>query len=189
MKRIFIIVLVLVFSTACFASEALDVDSVLAMVFPDAEDIKAKTYKLTDAQISKIKAKLKKKSVIPKDEDFEDIKSMKVYAGYEGGSATGYALIGWNKGRWGKDIKMMIVINSESGIIDNIAIMKCDERRGNITHMNFLSQFIDKGLEDPIEAHDDIMAVSGATISSGTACYIVTKLLLAYKETGLGKKK
>ena len=130
-----------------------------------------------------INGALKKSISVVKEQDEEEGKSVyEVYGAFKGSSKIGDAMIGTAKGRWGKDVSVAISINKD-GEVEDIVIVKSDERRGNITHKSFLSQFVGKTAGDGMVPQSDIMAVSGATVSSGTVCYIVKKLMMVYDKS------
>jgi len=80
-------------------------------------------------------------------------------------------------------VEFMIVLDGQTGKVVNLAIMSYEESRGRrIARQNFLRQFIGLTSDDPIEIRDDIRGVTGATISSKCACFVVRKAMVLYEE-------
>ena len=84
----------------------------------------------------------------------------------------------------GKDglIKFLISI-AEPGFIKDIAVLESRETEGQgITKGRFLRQFKKKTAEDPLSLRRDIIAVTGATVSSKAAAQAAKKALIIWEE-------
>ena len=84
----------------------------------------------------------------------------------------------------GKDglIKFLISI-AESGSINDIAVLESNETKGEgITKERFLRQFKGKTARDPVSLKGDIIAVTGATVSSKAAARAAKKALIIWEE-------
>ena len=84
----------------------------------------------------------------------------------------------------GKDglIKFLISI-AESGSINDIAVLESNETKGEgITKERFLRQFKGKTARDPVSLKRDIIAVTGATVSSKAAARAAKKALIIWEE-------
>ena len=97
------------------------------------------------------------------------------------GKKTSAALILEEPGKWGP-IQFMIQFTLD-GSIEDMRVLRYTENRGRpIARRTFLKQFEGKTLSAPFQLNQDIVAVSGATISSGAAAFTAKKTLLIYKE-------
>ena len=96
------------------------------------------------------------------------------------GQKTAAAVILEEPGKWGP-IQFMVQLNLDGSIAD-MRVLRYTENRGRpIARRTFLKQFIGKTLAAPFQLDEDIVAVSGATISSGAAAFTAKKALLLYK--------
>ncbi|TBR16209.1 FMN-binding protein [bacterium] len=89
-------------------------------------------------------------------------------------------------GKWG-NVKFIVSLSLD-GSIKSMAVMEYKEIRGRpIASNSFMSQFNGKTLADKITPGNDIVAITGATISSEASCFTARKALVLYKELFMEK--
>lgn len=101
-----------------------------------------------------------------------------LYMGMNEEQGIGYAVEVVPRG-YGGEIKILVGI-SLKGKICGIKVLSQNETAGlgtNVVKPDFLKQFLEKSLADPLEAKKDIKAITGATISSRAVCRGVREAL------------
>ena len=94
---------------------------------------------------------------------------------------TGFAVILNEEGKHGI-ISFLVAIEPE-GKIRKVEVLETSEVKGRpINQRRFLRQFVGKDSNKPMELGKDIQAVTGATISSGSAVKAVKRALIIWKE-------
>lgn len=97
------------------------------------------------------------------------------------GNFTGFAVILSEEGKHGF-ISFLVAIESE-GKIKEVEVLETTEVKGKaINQKRFLRQFVGKDSKRPIELGKDIQAVTGATVSSGSAVRAVKRALVIWDE-------
>jgi len=124
------------------------------------------------------------REVIPTADSFREINrvGMVFYQGMVSGTVTGAAFSLAPQGYSGK-IEMLIGVDL-NGKVSGIKILNQRETPGlgaNVIKSNFLKQFIQKSLLDPIEPKKDIDAITGATITTRAVCRGVKSALDNYQ--------
>lgn len=110
------------------------------------------------------------KEVVPAATSFT-MEAESVYQGINGEGLAGYAVAVVPRGYSGKIV--MLVGVAVDGKITKVKVLEQTETAGlgaNVVKPDFLKQFIDKNLSDPIEPKKDIQAITGATISTRAVC-------------------
>lgn len=103
------------------------------------------------------------------------------YSAIKNNQPIAIAVIIDEPGKWGPI--RFIVSFSPQGKIQNMAVMSYTEVRGRpIARRSFLKQFNNKSADDPLEVNNDIIGVSGATVSSQAAAFSAKKALILYQE-------
>ena len=132
------------------------------IAFPDASDFPKKDYD----------KKLKNKYGVEG-----------VFTAKSGAGDVGFVLKMSSKG-YGGPMTMMIGI-SKSGEVAGVSIVEQRETPGlgsKIEDEDFIGQFKNKKVSDPVEVKDDINAITAATISSKAATKAVRDALDAFEE-------
>jgi len=120
------------------------------------------------------------REVLPEANSFKSLKcgEGKVYAGMKGKERVGAAVLIEQRG-YGGTIEILVGIDL-AGTIKGMKILNHRETPGlgaGISAPGFLKQFMGKTTKDPIEAKNDIEAITGATISSRAVCVGAMKAL------------
>jgi electron transport complex protein RnfG len=144
------------------------------------------------------------KELFPNAVDFEEITGTiqssdarvtfeSEYAAKQGGKITGAALRA-SGGSYGGPIKILVGVNAD-GTVSRVKVMEHADTPGfganaadpayyvnEEKKITFTGQFDGKSLDDPFEAKNDVIAISGATITSRAVASIV-------KATGLAAEQ
>ncbi|MFH1414412.1 MAG: FMN-binding protein [Candidatus Omnitrophota bacterium] len=188
-KRIFSIISFLfiigISATPCLAITLLTEKEALRRLFPSADEVVVEKKNISDAQLNTVKTRLEEKLVnYEKSRTAKQIiqqKEFDFYFAIENGKKSGVAIILEEPGKWGP-IEFIVKLNLE-GVIGEVIVMRYTETRGRpIARRSFLKQFAGKTAKDTFKLRKDIVAVSGATISSGAAAFTVKKAIVLYEE-------
>jgi len=110
------------------------------------------------------------KALLPGADNFEaqgEGEDKVFYRGYKGQQEMGVVAL-FNQGGYGGDIRMMLGVD-KGGKITGLRILEHSETPGlgaRITEDWFISQFVDKNVNDPLAIGQDLDGITGATISS-----------------------
>ncbi len=129
------------------------------------------------AEQARIKFETSLKEVLPQASAFT-MEAESIYRGMDGERLAGYAVSVAPRGYSGK-IAILAGVSVEGKII-KIKILEQTETAGlgaNVIKPEFLRQFVEKKISDPIEPKKDIQAITGATISSRAVCRGVKEAL------------
>ena len=169
----------------CHAIRLLTKEKALENVFgPDCE-VTTETRELKDSELSKIKERLSK-SLTPsqkrsKSKEIEIKTNIDFYFASKDGERVAVAIIDAEPGKWGP-VEFIIALDLQ-GTVTRVEVMSYKERRGRpIARRSFMKQFEGKTSEDPLKVRKDIRGISGATISSRSACFAVKKATVLYEE-------
>ena len=107
--------------------------------------------------------------------------SYNFYIGKKDGKNFKYAII---LDEQGKHFPMTFIVSLDNNAnIDQVAVMVYRERRGDaVKRKRFLNQFKNKGSKDSIEIDNDIVHLTGATISSWSMAAGVKKAVVLTEE-------
>ena len=180
-----IIFLLCFWATDTYAITLLTQREALKRIFSKTDEIQTENKTLDANSYNKIKQRLGGKLVNythgAKAKEITSQNKFTFYFGIRDNKKIGVALILIEPGKWGP-IKYIISLDLD-GKIKKILVMSYTETRGRpIARKSFLSQFKGKTLKDPFELGQDIVAVSGATISSEATSFIAKKALVLYDE-------
>ena len=140
------------------------------MVFPEAEEFEVRIFESTPELREKIK------SLIGKAEPSIWEREYKTFIAKKDSKVIGYAVIVEEIGKH-RPITFIVGVTPE-GKTENIAVMVYRESYGSeIRAKRFLKQYEGKTLDDPIRTRDDIVNISGATLSVRAANVGVKKAL------------
>ncbi len=169
----------------CFAVRLLTKEKALGNVFgPDCE-VTTETRELKDSELSKIKERLSKSLVgygkRSKSKEIEIKTNIDFYFASKNGERAAVAIIREEPGKWGP-VEFIVALDLK-GTVTRVEVMSYKERRGRpIARRSFMKQFEGKTSEDPLKVRKDIRGISGATISSRSACFAVKKAIVLYEE-------
>jgi Na+-translocating ferredoxin:NAD+ oxidoreductase RnfG subunit len=175
----------MLFGNSVYAFILLTEEQAMQEMFADVDDIVTETKEATPEQIAAMKDLMGGKlALFTKGADAKVIGNkteFTFYFGIKGGERVSVSIIEKQPGKWGP-IEYIINMNMEGEIL-NLAVMSFVEKRGKpIAKRMFLKQFIGKTIKDKFKVKRDIRPISGATISSRSACFAVKKCTVLYNE-------
>lgn len=134
--------------------------------------VEKKEITLTPDQKKTIQKRLKRK--IKED-------SFTFYIGKKDGKDSKYAII---LDEQGKHFPMTFIVSLDpKASVEQVAVMVYREKRGDaVKRKRFLNQFKNKSSKDPIEVDNDIVHLTGATISSWSMAAGVKKAVVLTEE-------
>ena len=185
MKKTGLIIFFLFLSAnLCFAITLLTEKEALIRIMPEAGEITTQKFIVSQEQFEAIKKALGGTLVYKvTGEGAEELNKQREFTfnfGKKENKLIGAAVILDEPGKWGP-IKFIINLSAQ-GEIQDAAVMKYTETRGRpVASRNFLRQFFGKTLSDPLRLDEDIQGISGATISSHAACFVMKKAMALYK--------
>jgi len=137
------------------------------LVFQDLA-VEKKTVTITKEQKKIVQKRLKRKI---KENSFT------FFIGQKNNQDVGYALI---LDEQGKHFPMTFIVSlDKNATVEQVAIMVYREKRGDeVKRKRFLNQFKNKGSKDSLEVGDDIIHLTGATISSWSVAAGVKKAVV-----------
>ncbi len=160
-------------ATVVFATE----EEALRRMMPDADRFDTDEVDLSPDQLSKAQALAGK--------SFRE-KKFRFKIGRKGAEAVGYAVVLEAVGKE-RPITFLIGIDPNGGVRGAEVLIYRESEGAEIRHPRFMAQFVKKKMEDPLRLGQDIQVISGATLSSRAAAYIVRKALsifeAVYKKT------
>ncbi|MFN8672414.1 MAG: FMN-binding protein [Candidatus Sericytochromatia bacterium] len=141
------------------------------LVFKDLK-VEKKQFSITPEQKNNVQKRLKRKI---KETNFS------YYVGKKGNENERYA---WVLDEQGKHFPMTFIVSiNKNLVVEQVAIMVYREKKGDeVKRKRFLNQFIKKSVSDPIEVDNDIIHITGATISSWSISAGVKKALVLTDE-------
>ena len=180
-----IIFVFMLFGNSVYAFVLLTEEQAMQEMFSDVDDIIEETKQATPEQIDAMKELMGGKlSLYQKGAAAKEIGAkteFTFYFGIKNGERVSVSIIEKQPGKWGP-IEYIINMNMEGEIL-NLAVMSFVEKRGKpIAKRIFLKQFIGKTIKDKFKVKRDIRPISGATISSRSACFAVKKCTVLYNE-------
>ena len=107
--------------------------------------------------------------------------SYNYFVGKKDDKAVKYAFI---LDEQGKHFPMTFIVSLDNNAnVDQVAVMTYREKRGDgVKRKRFLNQFKNKGAKDPIQVDNDIVHITGATISSWSMAAGVKKAVVLTEE-------
>jgi len=183
-------ILLIVWADFCFAITLLTEQEALDRLLPQADAITTQKIAASKEQLEIIKRQLGGNLVYEiNSQNAKELNQQREFTFYfarKQNQLINVALILDEPGKWGP-IKFIICLGPK-GEIQDTAVMKYTETRGrSLASGNFLRQFSGKTLEDRVSLGDDIVGISGATISSHAACFAMKKAMVLYKILLLNK--
>ena len=111
-------------------------------------------------------------------------KDYTVYVGKQQGKTLGYAIVDDEIGKY-RPITSMIGINPEGRVLGVAIMVYRESRGGEVAHKRFLNQYVGKTNQDPIRVRQDIVSITGATLSVRAVSTQVRKALAIVEEVFL----
>lgn len=185
------IIIFLFSSTPSLAITLLTDKEALRIAFLDHDEVVEETKVVFENEIDIIKQRLGGQLVhYTRGKKAEEIIHQRIFSFYFGkknGAKTTVAIILEEPGKWGP-IKFMVILNME-GRVKSVFVLSYTETRGRpIARQSFLNQFAGKTSKDRFLLNKDVVAISGATISSAAAAFTVKKAIILYEELYLKKQ-
>lgn len=164
------LLILLLYPLAAAAAVYLTPKEALTQFFRDSETVISIKKPLSDAD----KAELKKRLGYALDRD-----SVTFYVGKTGDRIDGYALLDHQIGKT-QPITFMTMINPQ-GKVEQIEVLVYRESHGSeVRQQRFLQQFYQKDLSAPLRRGQDIINISGATMSVNAMTIGVKRALLLW---------
>lgn len=111
----------------------------------------------------------------------ETPEGIEFFFGSKDGERQDVAVFVQAPGKWGP-VGYAVGMNLD-GVVRRVEVVESQEKRGkDIERRSFMKQFEGKSSENKLEVSEDIMAVSGATVTSRSACDAVMKAAVLYAE-------
>ncbi|OIO36250.1 MAG: hypothetical protein AUJ74_03280 [Candidatus Omnitrophica bacterium CG1_02_44_16] len=170
--RVTVVLIFLFLVSPCFAMTLLTQREVLRLVFGEDARIVSEQKALSVGQIEAVKIKAGK--------CFHAQKVYTFHFGEREGRRFGAAIILETPGKRGP-IQFIVALDLDAKVRD-VLVMRYVETRGRpIARKTFLRQFIGKTGKDALVLNGDIVAISGATISSQAAVCTVKEAIALYE--------
>jgi len=176
--------LLLMSANFCFAITLLTEQEALDRLLPQADEVITRKIASSKKQLGMIKKELGGNLVYEINSlDAKELNQKSEFTFYfarKQKKTLSVALILDEPGKWGP-IRFIVCLGPQ-GQIQSTAVMKYTETRGrSVASGSFLRQFFGKTLHDRISLGNDIVGISGATISSQAACFAMKKAMILYK--------
>lgn len=142
----------------------------LALAFPDAERVDAKTFVLTDDQAERIEALAKGPL---------ETKLVTIHTGIRGSETLGYALIDVHNVRTLPEAFMVVL--TPQGRVRSLRMLAFHEPLDYLPPQRWYGQFEGKATGDALRLGGDIHGVVGATLSAQAATRGVRRALALYE--------
>lgn len=187
---VFLYCSLMVAATVCFAITLMKKDEALKKVFPPGTKIEVETKELSGETLAKIKERLGGSLVYEQEgsesEHVEGSNTIDFHFGIRDGKRIGVAIHDLQPGRWGP-VEFMTSMDLKA-TVKAVRVLSYQEQRGQpIARLSFLNQYRDKRSSSPLTVGEDIIGISGATISSRAATFTVKKAIVLYEEFYLKK--
>ncbi len=157
----------------CFAMTLLTQREALRLVFGEDAQVTSEQKVIPQGRQDIFKTKVGK--------CFNGQKEYTFYFGAKDGKPFRAAVILEAPGKWGP-IQFIVAIGLDAKVTD-VIVMRYTETRGRpIARKSFLKQFIGKTGKDALVLNKDVVAISGATISSQATACTVKEAIALYEE-------
>lgn len=145
-------------------SEAMD------LAFPGADRVDARTYVLTDDQVSQVEGIA---------HTGLDTKLVKLYTGWKQGEIVGYAFIDLHTVRTLPEA--FLVVLTPDGVVRTLRVLAFHEPLDYLPADRWYRQFDEKKLGEPLRVGRDIHGIVGATLSARATTRGVRRALALYE--------
>jgi Na+-translocating ferredoxin:NAD+ oxidoreductase RnfG subunit len=190
-RRIAVLVFLMVeMAAVSYAITLLSKEEALKEVFWDGAVIEKETKELTGATLARIKERLGGNLVYTQEGSesapVESTNTIDFYFAKKDGERKGVAIIDVEPGKWGP-VEIITAMTTDA-VVKNVRVMSYQEQRGQpIARSSFMNQYRGKTSKSPLAVDNDIIPISGATISSRAATFTVKKAIVIYEEVYLRK--
>lgn len=172
-KQAMTVFIFLFFVAPCFAMTLLTQKEALRLVFGEDSQITNEQKVLSGDRLEAVKTRVGK--------CFRAQKEYTFYFGEKEGKRFSAAIILEAPGKWGP-IQFIVVFDLDAKVRD-VLVMRYTETRGRpIARRSFLRQFTGKTGKDALVLNRDVVAISGATISSEATVCTVKEAIALYEE-------
>ena len=181
------------------AAQLMSVEEALKSVFGDDVEFRSEVKVLRASQLLQMEAELDKQLMTedeksawgcpidpafefdPSTGESEPVTAVEFFFATSEGEGLGVGVVAEAPGKW--DVVGYLVGMDMKGTVTRIEMIASSEKRGrDVARRSFMKQF-EGTTADDIDAYmDDIVAVSGATVTSNSACAAVTKAVILYRE-------
>ena len=177
--------MLILFGNTAYGFVLLTQEQAMQEMFSDVDEIVEETKEANPEQIAAMKEIMGGKLALFQKGDAAKAIAAKTeftfYFGIKNGEKISVSIIEKQPGKWGP-IEYIVNMNMEGEIL-NLAVMSFVEKRGKpIAKRIFLKQFIGKTIKNKFKVKKDIRPITGATISSRSACFAVKKCTALYEE-------
>ncbi|MCG2712797.1 MAG: FMN-binding protein [Candidatus Omnitrophica bacterium] len=173
----FVLITFNIFTTHCLAVTLLLEKEALIKVLPDYDEIVTESKTFSESEINAVKIRLGENlGSNPQKIDF--------YFAVKDGAKAGTAIILEEPGNFGT-MKIAVGLTMQGKVYAVKVISFTDSRGRSVVRGSFLKQFIGKSGIDPFGLNKDVIAVSGATASSGGVAFIIKKAVILYEQAYL----
>lgn len=138
------------------AQVLLTAEQALLEIFPEARGVAVREWRPTPAERASLEQRLSRRLYEP---------AYRILLVYDDSIRfRGYALVTEERGKY-RPITFMVGITPGLEVRDAAVMVYRESRGGAVRRKRFLTQYRGKTLEDPIRINQDIINISGATIS------------------------
>ena len=190
LMSIFLLCILVATAAVCLAFTLLTKEQALKQVFPPGTKIEIETKELSGETLENIKKRLGGSLVYEQEgsesEHVEGSNTIDFYFGIKDGRKIGVAIHDVEPGRWGP-VEFMTSMDIKA-TVKAVTVMSYQEQRGQpIARKSFMNQYRNKTSQSALTVGEDIIGISGATISSRAATFTVKKAIVIYEEVYLKK--
>ena len=184
------VLFILLPAAVALAFTLLTQEEALKEVFWDGAVIEKETKELTGDTLARILERLGGSLVYTQEGSesaaVETQHKIDFFFAKKDGERKGVAIIDVEPGKWGP-VEIITAMTTDAAV-KNVRVMSYQEQRGQpIARSSFLNQYRGKTSRSPLTVGKDIVAISGATISSRAATFTVKKAIVVYEEVYLHK--
>lgn len=147
--------------TACWLAVAeatvyLTTEDALKLAFPSADDMRTEQITLTETQQRTVETALH--HPLP-------LGPVLVYLAERQGHLLGRAMVVEEIGKY-EPITFLVAVGPDGKVLDVLILVYREPRGGDVRRPNFLKQYTGKGVQDPLRVSEDIVNITGATLSA-----------------------
>ena len=153
----------------------LTLEQALKKIFPTADQVLQTRISLDPGQTKKVEARVGH----PLGQmDYT------IFVGKQQEKTLGYAIVDEELGKY-RPITSMIGIDPEGKVLEVAIMVYRESRGGEVAHKRFLQQYVGKTSRDAIRVRQDVISITGATLSVRAVSTQVRKALAIVEEVFL----
>ena len=153
----------------------LSAEQALKKIFPEADQVLETRISLDPDQAKRVEERVGHSLAQ---------NNLTIFVGKRQGKILGYALVDEEIGKY-RPITSMVGVDTQGKVLGVAIMVYRESRGGEVSHKRFLQQYVGKTNSDPIRVHQDIIAISGATLSVRAVSTQVRKALAVVEEVFL----